>query len=221
MDKISFSQANMFQECPRKWAYKYIDQLPEPKSPAQEHGTHVHERIEDYLKTGNMLALDKFVYYAKNILASLGLKKYGKDYQVEEWLQDDQVRGKVDVIGHYADQKIIVDWKTKKKPAKFMNPKTISQLHLYGCLADAKDGDLLVECYPEQAKTYEIAYVSDMGKREYDRLIGIKFNAEMVVLNCDSADDVKATPGEFECTFCPFLKHCDSSYEIMKKQLKR
>lgn len=45
----SYSSLSTFEECPAKWKYSYIDNLPEPPSPAMERGTLLHKHCESVL----------------------------------------------------------------------------------------------------------------------------------------------------------------------------
>jgi hypothetical protein len=50
---VSASQINVFTECQRKWAWKYIAKLPDPQSPAAALGTEVDEtQLQPYLRDG-------------------------------------------------------------------------------------------------------------------------------------------------------------------------
>lgn len=46
---ISPSQVATFRDCPRKWAYRYIDKIKSPPKPEQQFGIEGHERNEKYL----------------------------------------------------------------------------------------------------------------------------------------------------------------------------
>ena len=54
MKKLSASQVSMYQECPRKWAWKYIAKLKEPTSISMELGNRVHDILEGWLTTGDL-----------------------------------------------------------------------------------------------------------------------------------------------------------------------
>lgn len=46
----SFSRWSVYDLCPLKAKYKFIDKLPEPGSPAMDRGTAIHTGIDGYLK---------------------------------------------------------------------------------------------------------------------------------------------------------------------------
>jgi hypothetical protein len=48
----SYSRLADYRKCPRKFKYKYVDKLPEPKAPAMERGTAIHEVLQKYVEGG-------------------------------------------------------------------------------------------------------------------------------------------------------------------------
>ncbi len=50
--KVSVSLLNNFFECPWKWYFRSLLQLPEPKSPSLEFGNMVHESVDKILRLG-------------------------------------------------------------------------------------------------------------------------------------------------------------------------
>lgn len=48
----SFSRWSVYEECPAKARYKFIDKLKEPDSSAMARGSALHKQCEDFLKTG-------------------------------------------------------------------------------------------------------------------------------------------------------------------------
>ena len=46
---ISPSQVATYRDCPRKWAYRYIDKIKSPPKPEQQFGIEGHDRNEKYL----------------------------------------------------------------------------------------------------------------------------------------------------------------------------
>lgn len=45
----SYSSISTYQECPAKWKYSYVDNLPWPTSPAAARGTRLHALCEGYV----------------------------------------------------------------------------------------------------------------------------------------------------------------------------
>ena len=54
----SFSRWNVYEECPAKAKYKFIDKLKEPGSAAMDRGTALHKQCEDFLKKGGRVPKD-------------------------------------------------------------------------------------------------------------------------------------------------------------------
>lgn len=52
----SFSRWSVYEECPAKAKYKFIDRLKEPGSAAMDRGTELHKQCEMYLKVGGRVA---------------------------------------------------------------------------------------------------------------------------------------------------------------------
>lgn len=54
----SFSRWSVYEECPAKAKYKFIDKLKEPGSAAMDRGTELHKQCETFLKTGGRVPKD-------------------------------------------------------------------------------------------------------------------------------------------------------------------
>jgi CRISPR/Cas system-associated exonuclease Cas4 (RecB family) len=54
----SFSRWSVYEECPAKAKYKFIDKLKEPGSAAMDRGTALHKLCENYLKSGGRIHKD-------------------------------------------------------------------------------------------------------------------------------------------------------------------
>lgn len=50
--RVSPSQIKVVRRCERKWAFKYIDRLPEPTTAKQQFGTDGHSHLEEWIKKG-------------------------------------------------------------------------------------------------------------------------------------------------------------------------
>jgi hypothetical protein len=55
---VSPSQVSVFQECQRKWGYRYIDKIRPPPKPEQEFGLLGHDRNEKWLEHGTPVGDD-------------------------------------------------------------------------------------------------------------------------------------------------------------------
>lgn len=54
----SFSRWSVYEECPAKAKYKFIDKLKEPGSVAMDRGTELHKQCETFLKVGGRVPRD-------------------------------------------------------------------------------------------------------------------------------------------------------------------
>lgn len=52
--RLSASQVQTFSDCQRKWAWRYVEGVEEPPSPAAELGRSVHAELEKYLSGGEI-----------------------------------------------------------------------------------------------------------------------------------------------------------------------
>ena len=128
--KVSVSMLNNFFECPWKWYFRNMLQLPEPESPSLEFGNVVHSAIDEILKTGKVPEESHYFKLkesdqvkAKKISEhwfKTRYKEISKNYKNEESvsLSDERypelsIYGKVDLIeiGDGAEVKV-TDFKT-------------------------------------------------------------------------------------------------------------
>mgnify|MGYP001614479418 CR=1 FL=1 len=126
--KISVSLLNNFFECPWKWYFRNLLQLPEAKSESLEFGNKVHAAIDKILKIGRKpsakelldLAVDKEVLniisrWVKNRLPKIKLK-YENEKSIS--LKDDKfphlnIYGKIDLVEHLSKNELrVTDFKT-------------------------------------------------------------------------------------------------------------
>ena len=117
---ISPSQVRTFQECPRKWGFDKIDQIPVATSPGAAFGSLVHARLEGYFAHGVDVGDDRAGKVASALATCYpppgdGSMLVEKQLVVEAdgfaW------RGKIDLIYQEDNGKIIVcDHKTLRQP---------------------------------------------------------------------------------------------------------
>jgi hypothetical protein len=63
---LSYSKYTTWDKCPRKFKYRYIDKLEEPKGGAMSRGTEIHNSVEDFLLgKADMLHPDIHSYYGQ------------------------------------------------------------------------------------------------------------------------------------------------------------
>ena len=61
---LSPSSASTFRQCPRRWKFRYIDHLPDPKGVPALLGTFVHRILEELMLVG---ASERTNQFARNV----------------------------------------------------------------------------------------------------------------------------------------------------------
>lgn len=148
----SYSRLQVYQQCPLKAKFKFIDRVPEPGSPAMDRGAAIHKEAENYLK-GLLpklpVSLNLFAEQFQEVknLMPLGIvdveleKAYDVDWKSTSWFDKAAwLRVKMDLVYVEAGSVMyIIDHKTGKG-----NPESQkSQLELYalsGFLDRAQSG---------------------------------------------------------------------------------
>lgn len=128
---LSKSQIKLFLQCPLKWKFIYLDEIPSISSPQQNRGNDVHKKIENFYKKirirekdgkkeilvkENDPDLEKFVEFENKRLNEVkDLQSFVPLFQ-ELKLADNElmVRGIIDAVYINPDDNkaIIIDWKT-------------------------------------------------------------------------------------------------------------
>lgn len=134
--KISYSKYALWQQCPRKFKYVYVDGLKEPSSEVLERGTQMHKEVEEYIKLPSMPLP----------ACAIGLADYfiplqGKAIAEEFWSADEDFEptygydpatcyvGKLDLHLDLDTELLICDVKTGK-----VRPKQVDQLEFYAIM---------------------------------------------------------------------------------------
>lgn len=234
---LSKSKINTFIECPRKFKYRYIDEITEEANEYMLLGTEVHEIAEEIageLMDGNEID-DVFLNleYDENLEDHIrGLEKFFKDiysngyeiFSVEEYIVDEEndLNGIVDIVikNKESDELIIFDYKTGK-------PRNISQYKLelcvYKILLESKYTDLIVSSagiYFTSAGAYRIANFGSVGADyfksqskedlddgDFDYVDGVVDNLYETI----DRNYFKKEKG-FLCRYCFYKEMCDGDF---------
>ena len=224
---LSKSKINTFIECPRKFKYRYIDEITEEANKYMLLGTEVHEIAEEIaieLMEGNEID-DVFLnleYDEKLEDHIRGLEKFFKDiysngyeiFSVEEYIVDDEsnMNGIVDVvIQNSKDELIIFDYKTGK-------PRNIDKYKL-----ESKYLDLNVVSagiYFTSSAAYRIANFGshsgdyfksqskeDIGDGDFDYVDSVVYNLYETI----DRNYFKKEKG-FLCKYCFYKEMCDGDF---------
>lgn len=97
---VSPSQMKTFDDCERKWGYRYIDGIKSPSKPEQEFGKLGHSRNEAWLENGDFVGDDDV-----GLVCQQGIKKGymptpGPELLIEQKLEVPVFSGKARVIGY-------------------------------------------------------------------------------------------------------------------------
>jgi CRISPR/Cas system-associated exonuclease Cas4 (RecB family) len=121
---LSKSSVNLYLQCPYKWKKSYVDEVRIIASPAQERGTRIHKKIENFYKNPKAdLELKNFINFEmRRIKDMVKENKFEKKYFYplfqELKLSNDKLglKGIVDAvfINPKDDKLIVIDWKTGK-----------------------------------------------------------------------------------------------------------
>lgn len=68
---VSVTQVEKWLACNRQWGFRYVERLPEPKTPAQDAGIAFHDRLDRYYKTGEAV-LTRVELAGKHLLYTPG-----------------------------------------------------------------------------------------------------------------------------------------------------
>lgn len=196
MFKISNSKLDTYTQCAKKFEFKYIKNIEEPKSEALQHGVEVHENIE------NMLLGEKFVNsfeteYVKQFMEVNSLEVVDVERFVYRWCDKVFINGKIDLIAKDDNGNIwVVDWKTGKRYAK---PHT-KQINLYASMIEEKAS--FISCvYVSLEKTFT---------KPYEPTVGASVLEESIQLGeyIKHADSFPAIPSRL-CGWCGYNNICD------------
>jgi hypothetical protein len=201
----SYSSISTYRECPAKWKFSYIDNIPWEASAAMDRGTRMHTMCEDYV-------LGKITYVPTEIkrvgpllqqLQSLGAKAedvwlLDKDWNATDDLSKAWVKAIIDV--HYVGGDILYvkDYKSGQMYDSHRN-----QLELYGIMGLMK--------YPEVKRVETSAVYLDTGHEGMDgSLIRAMLPKTIAKWETDaikmmSDNDFDPCPGN-ACRWCDYKK---------------
>lgn len=221
MSRISWSAAQLFRGCPKRWAFKHLDKEPEPPQPQFEHGNKVHSDIEHALD--NVFNKDKpafppvsYVNFAIDLVGSAAPDKV----LIEEWVNKEsegvKVSGKADCIMELEDQTAVIDWKTSKKKPTGLKPDVRDQLHLYGHMLDLSDNDRVIAAYPEHEVFFPVSFDVERGKKVFTSLVDTAHLIEDFKDSVSCAAEIGGTPTRL-CGWCPFEEICPDAFGKQRK----
>lgn len=219
MRSISFSQANLFNQCGKAWAYRYLDKAPELPNPFMAAGREFHSRIEHHLTNPALFPGTPDLEYAASIAVVDGEPPL-VEYEVTSDEPDVHVRGFVDAIATYGPSITVIDWKTSQRKPAEMKPQYRDQLSLYTHMYGCNGHDTIMLVYPQYQIFFEERYDPGHGQRIYNQVVDTAREIETFTSQISCADEVKGTPSRYGCKYCSFANICPDSFENQKKRLK-
>lgn len=199
----SYSKLSLYERCPLQAKLRYIDRIPQEKSPQAERGSGVHTSIEDYL-TGATRKLHNVMEPYRHILVELKQKRCDVEFKIgitKDWkctsFHNGYGRSVLDSAYVQDDLVDIQEWKTGK-----MYDDHSEQRHLYILFASVN--------WPKAQRFKIQSYYFDLGKKKtlsLDRadLDEVKqdFNARVTIM---ANDDILAPRPGFYCSWCPYSR---------------
>lgn len=220
----SYSRMSTYLECPRRFKFHYIDNVPEEYDQfiimALAKGSKVHALLEKYPKieteSKSYDIVEKFIRspvaepYVDAILNEKpNIREYPfgltKDFECTDYDDINAIfHGKIDLITTVNDRLTLVDYKTGK--AKEQSYQNYSQLMLYGIYFFQKTSVQAVQEIDIAFVYVEHDHENTLTlKREY--LEHYKDMFRKIVYKIEN--DEVFEKNEKNCKFCPYAKHCE------------
>lgn len=199
----SYSKLSLYERCPLQAKLRYIERVPQEKSPQAARGTDVHKSIEDYL-TGATRKVHEVMTPFSHILQDLKAKRADVEFKIgitKDWkvtsFNNGYGRSVLDSAYVMDDLVDIQEWKTGK-----MYDDHTEQRHLYILFASVN--------WPK-AKHFKIqSYYFDLGKKKTLNLeraelpaVQTDFNARITIM---ANDDIHAPRPGYYCGWCPYSR---------------
>lgn len=206
--RLSYSKYSTYDKCPRKFKFRYIDKLEEPKGTAMSRGTEIHNSVEAFLRGHtDQLHPDIHSYYGQFMFA---LRNAGAIPEVQiavdtlwnpiAWdAEDGYIRSVIDAHIPPTDGTVrVYEWKTGK-----VYPDHHDQRELYAVK--------MKSLYPE-AKMVEVTGVYFDLKKNSATYLHPDYYQEMKIELWDNKmrrilRDKEFIPNpSYGCRFCHFRK---------------
>lgn len=205
-DPWGYSKLEIFEQCPQKFKFQFIDKLPQPGSPAMERGSKMHENIESYLNGWVPELIPECQSFQEAIDALRGEQFQAeqaigldKDWnKLPDWFHKDTwIRAKADAMYTKNNSLVVIDFKS----GKYRIPST-DQIELYAIVGGA--------LYPEVKKVTAEYWFLDTGEvypRVYTQaeLLALRKKFEKRVAPMYVNTNWAPRPS-MECRWCPYSK---------------
>lgn len=208
--RVSYSAISMYEECPAKYKYSYIDGLDTPVGPAAHRGTRLHQALEKYLK-GKLAeeALPVDFWRIKSTLVEFKKLKARSEEEwcaLADWTKCEEkhpevwIKAVIDVRYRIGKTLFVWDLKTGR-----IYPEHVDQLQLYStvALSRLKDVNEVVVggLYADEGKKFhETTY-----PRKMLPFLQQHWTERGQAVLKDNRYDPNPSPDN--CKYCPFSKH--------------
>ena len=195
--KLSKSKINDYLQCPRKFRYRYIDEIKVPQNIYFKIGSDVHQIAEDFI---NIWKRDNSIDILKTLL------------ELEAPYEGDYKRHCIHMASFFTEKLIDEEYEVFSAEEYLLSEK-----YNFSGLADIvleKDGELTVIDYKSGTKDgkYSELMFDDKNKnaiictqREYESKIELMYEIR------EKIEKKEFTPNrQFLCKYCDFKKYCDA-----------
>lgn len=204
----SLSKLNTFEQCGKKYKFRYIDRVPEPPQPpgAAARGSAIHKAIEDYLKGEINELPSELSFYAGFLTQLKGAQLYPEHRMAlnNDWEpvapNDPTVwwTGILDLLIRPTEQlAVIYDWKTGKIWPDHEEQKEIYSIAVaatFPMVREVQFTHVYVDLGKNRRKTYHPDQLRSMRNKWEGRVFAAEHAAEYI-----------PNPS-FKCRFCPFSR---------------
>ena len=207
-----YSKLQTYQECPRKFAFQYINKIAQPSSPALVRGSELHAACEAYINGWDKI-LDSRLENWEERLDELREKKpkteqawgFDQDWNLlPDWFQPTTwLRAKADAVYTSGTDLVVIDFKS----GKYKIPPE-AQIELYAICALA--------VYPDTEAVITEYWFLDSGNvlsKTYTRPHLLELRSKYAIIPMYSDTEFAPTPSR-ACSFCSYSRQkggqCDA-----------
>lgn len=230
--KLSKSKINDYLQCPRKFRYRYVDEIKVPQNIYFKIGSDVHQIAEDFI---NLWRRDKSIDIPKTLLeleaayegdyrkhcihmaAFFTEKLIDEEYEVfsaEEYLMSERYNfsGLADIVLEKDNELTVIDYKSGRSHSV---KKYVTELCYYKMLIEDIHPDRTVKYagifFTKDGKYSELMFDDDdengmvCTQREYEDKIELMYEVRKRI------ERKEFNPQrQFMCKYCDFKKYCDA-----------
>ena len=211
-DPWGYSKLQTYEECPRKFAFQYINKLSQPSSPALERGSRIHASCEAYINGWDKVIdpdLEKWEEQLDELKAKSPKTEqawgFDQDWNLlSDWFQPATwLRAKADAIYRAGDVLTVIDFKT----GKYKVPPE-AQIELYAICGLA--------VYPDAETVRTEYWFIDSGNvlsKEYTRPHLLELRSKYAVIPMYTDTEFNPLPSR-SCAYCSYSRQkggqCDA-----------